>query len=148
MAQLYDVSATGLSIFIRSSVTFPAGFEVVGLADDSDPLSFAEQTVATADTNINGDLVAFGKPQVLTPTLAVVAGSSGDDNLQIILSARNKGIIEKVEMTVTYPDGASVIASNGVITSGTIGKSATSAGRVATRTYAFAFSVFSELRGR
>lgn len=142
----YDVSATGVSIFIRSSVSFPTGFIVEGMADDTDPLGFSEMTVAEADTNINGDLVTWGKPQVMTPKLAVVAGSPADDNLQIMLAARENGVREEVEMTVTYPDGSSVTASEGVMTTGTKGKNVSSAGRTATRSYGFAFGTHSELR--
>ena len=143
---LYDVSATGVSIFIKSSVSFPTGFFVEGMADDTDPLAFAEMTVAEADTNINGDLVIWGKPQVMNPTLAVVAGSPADDNLQIMLTARENGVREEVEMTVTYPDGSSVTASAGGITTGTKGKSVSSAGRTTTRSYGFAFGTHSERR--
>ena len=142
----YDVSATGVSIFIKSSVSFPTGFFVEGMADDTDPLGFSEMTVAEADTNANGDLVVWGKPHVLTPKLAVVAGSPADDNLQIMLAARENGVREEVEMTVTYPDGSSVTASEGVLTTGTKGKTVSSAGRTATRSYGFAFGTHSELR--
>lgn len=143
---LYDVSATGVSIFIKSGVSFPNGFIVEGMADDTDPLAFAEMTVAEADTNINGDLVVWGKPQVMNPTLAVVAGSPADDNLQVMLAARENGVREEVEMTVTYPDGSNVTASEGVLTTGTKGKGTSSAGRTVTRSYGFAFGTHSERR--
>lgn len=143
---LYDIAATGISIFIRSQTSFPQGFYVEGMADDADPLSFAELTVSEVDTNINGDVVAWGKPQVLNPTLNVISGSPADDNLQVLLNARKNGIREQCEMTVSYPDGSSVTASQGVIVTGTTGKGATSAGRTATRAYSFAFGTYNEQR--
>lgn len=141
---LYDISATGVSVFIKASVSFPNGFVAEGLADDTDPLAFAELTVAEADTNINGDLVVWGKPQAMTPTVAAVSGSPLDENLQVMLAARENGVRETVELTVTYPDGSSVTAGDGVITTGTKGKSVTSAGRTATRAYGFAFGTHTE----
>lgn len=71
-------------------------------------MAFGELTVAEADTNVNGDLVVFGKPQVLNPTIAVIAGSPADENLQVMLGARQNGVRETVEITVTYPDDSSV----------------------------------------
>lgn len=143
---LYDIAATGVSIFIKAETSFSQGFFVEGMADDSDPLAFAEMTVAEADVNINGDLVVWGKPQVMNPTLNVVAGSPADNNLQVMLAARENGVREQVEMTVTYPDGSSVTASEGVLTTGTKGKGVTTAGRTATRSYQFVFGKHSERR--
>lgn len=145
---LYDIAATGLSILIRSETSFPQGFYVEGMADDADPLAFAELTVSEGDTNINGAVVVWGKPQMLNPTLNVVAGSPADDNLQVLLNARKNGIKEQCEMTVTYPDGSSVTASQGVITTGTTGKGATAAGRMTTRAYSFMFGTYNEQRAR
>lgn len=143
---LHDIAATGVSVFIRSDTSFPQGFTLDGLADDVDPLAFAEMTVAETDVNVNGDLVVWGKPQIMNPTINVLAGSPADDNLQVMLSSRENGVREQVEMTVTYPDGSSVTASEGVLTTGTKGKSISSAGRVATRAYGFVFGVHSERR--
>lgn len=143
---LYDISATGFSVFLKSSTSFPQGFFLEGIAEDTDPLAFGELTIAEADTNVNGDLVVFGKPQVLNPTIAVIAGSPADENLQVMLAARQNGVRETVEITVTYPDGSSVTASEGVLITGTKGKGVSSNGRTATRSYGFAFGVHSESR--
>ena len=143
---LYDIAATGVSVFIKTSESFPQGFIVEGLADDTDPLAFEEMQVAEAETNINGDLVVWGKPQIMSPTLAVIAGSPADDNLAALLASREGGVRETVEMTVTYPDGSSVTASEGVLTNGTKGKGIASSGRTQTRSYGFAFGRHSERR--
>lgn len=143
---IYDVAATGLSVLIRSTITFPMGFFVQGFADDSDPIGFAEQSVAEADTNINGEVVTWGKPQLLNPTLTVVAGSPGDSNLSALLNARKRGIKEAVEMIVTYPDGGMVVASEGTITTGTVGRGVSSDGKLQARSYTFAFGTFKETR--
>lgn len=143
----FDVSATGFSIFIKTSETFKNGFYLEGLADDADPLGFEELTLAETDTNVNGDLVVFGKPQVLNPKISVIAGSPADNNLQAMLAARQSGVKELVEMTVAYPDGSGLTASGGVMTTGTKGKGVGSSGRTATRTYGFAFGVHNESRG-
>ena len=143
---LYDISATGFSVFLKSSVNFTNGFLLEGIADDTDPLAFGELTIAEAETNVNGDLVVSGKPQVVNPTIAVVAGSPADENLQVMLSARQNGVRETVEITVTYPDGSSFTASEGVLITGTKGKGVSSNGRTATRSYGFAFAVHSESR--
>lgn len=142
----YDISATGFSVFIKSSESFKNGFYLEGLADDSDPLSFEELTLAETETNVNGDLVVFGKPQVLNPKLSVIAGSPADNNLQALLSARQNGVKELIEITISYPDGSGLTASGGVMTTGTKGKSVVSSGRTATRTYGFAFGVHNESR--
>lgn len=143
----YDISATGFSVYLKSTESFKNGFYLEGLADDADPLGFDELSLAETDTNVNGDLVVFGKPQVLKPKIAVVAGSPADNNLQALLAARQSGVKELIEMTVSYPDGSSLTASGGVMTSGTKGKGVSSGGRTATRTYSFAFGIHNEARG-
>lgn len=140
----YDVSATGLTVLVRASVTFPAGFIVSAFADDADPFDIPDIEIATAAMGLNGDLITFSSPVPITPTLNVIPGSPEDQNLSILYNANRAARGRRVArdiitMIVTYPDGSTTTLSQGKLTSGNPGKSIASAGRVKTKAYTFAF---------
>lgn len=140
----YDVSATGLTILVRASVTFPAGFIVSAFADDADPFDIPDIEIATAAMGLNGDLITFSSPTPITPTLNVIPGSPEDQNLSILYNANRAARGRRVArdiitMIATYPDGSTTTLSQGKLTSGNPGKSVASAGRIKTKAYVFAF---------
>lgn len=146
-----DVSASGIVITLRASVTFPGGFQITELADDTDPFDMPDIAAATAAMNVNGDLVSWTAPVPITPTIAVIPGSEADENLNILYGANRaaKGrrtARDIITIVANYPDGSTLTLSNGVITSGNPGKSVASAGRLKTRSYVFAFQDVSNTR--
>ena len=148
---MYDVSASGLVLTLTASVTFPQGFQITELADDTDPFDIPDIAVATAAMGLNGDLVAFSSPAPITPTLAVIPGSPADVNLGILYDANRAAKGRKTARDVltlvgNYPDGSTITLTGGIITSGNPGKSVASAGRIKTVAYVFAFEDISRTR--
>lgn len=148
---MFDVSGTGFSLTIKFSVTFPQGIQVTAFADDADPWDAPALDIATVQTNVNGDLVAFSSPQPLTRTINLIPGSEDDNNLSIAFEANRVGKGKRsardvVTIVANWPDGSTETLSNGKMTNGMSGKSLASAGRIKSRSYAFAFQDYAATR--
>lgn len=150
---MYDISATGLSLTIKASETFPNGFIVTEFADDADPFDLPAVEIATTAMTMNGDLISYSSPQPIVPTINVISGSEADINLQILLeanrAAKGKRVArDAITMVANYPDGSTVTVSNGRLTSGAPGKSVSSDGRQKSKAYVFAFQDMSITRAK
>lgn len=141
---MQNVTGFGTVISIVASVTFPAGITITNFADDSDPLDFASVKIGDAAMGVNGDLITWAKAVSKPMVLNVIPGSQDDVNLSILANANNASVgkasaNDVITATVVYPDASTVTHTNGVITDAMLGKSIASAGRLKTKTYAFAF---------
>lgn len=141
---MFDVSATGLSLTIRASVTFPQGFTFTEFADDADGWDAPAIDIATTAMNLNGDLVVYSSPVPLVRTLNAIPGSPGQRNLAIIYEANRvakgkRSARDIITVVANYPDGSTETLSRGKMTNGMPGKSVASAGRIKTNSYTFAF---------
>ncbi|MCG3462680.1 hypothetical protein L7G72_12605 [Xenorhabdus bovienii] len=148
-----DVSATGLSLVIQATKTFPSGIQITQFADDADPLDLPAVDIAQTGMDINGNLVVWSTPTPQTVTINVLAGSEEDENLSILLEAntakrgrRHAGDI--ITLVASYGDGSTTTARNGKITNGSRGNSAASAGRLKSKQYTFVFQDFDRTRAR
>ncbi|WP_237386226.1 phage tail fiber protein [Xenorhabdus sp. Sc-CR9] len=148
-----DVSATGLSLVIQATKTFPSGIQITQFADDADPLDLPAVDIAQTGMDINGNLVAWSAPTPQAVTINVLAGSEEDENLSILLEAntakrgrRHAGDI--ITIVASYGDGSTTTARNGKITNGSRGNSAASAGRLKSKQYTFVFQDFDRTRAR
>lgn len=141
---MHNVSATGLKMRLVASLTFPAGFDITQFADDADPLNSENLTIAETAAALNGDLVAWGTPNVIPLTVAVLPDTDEDRNLSILWNVnrigKNKVAVQDViTLVVTYPNGDQKILSNGVMISGPALNSGSSEGRLKTKEYGFSF---------
>lgn len=141
---MFDVSATGLSLTIKASVTFPQGFTFTEFADDADGWDAPAIDIATTAMNLNGNLVVYSSPVAIVRTLNAIPGSPGQRNLAIIYEANRVGAgkrkaNDKITIVANYPDGSTETLSEGIMTNGMPGKSVASAGRIKTNAYTFAF---------
>lgn len=148
-----DISGTGLSILVRASNTFPAGFTVTQFADDADPFDLPALEIASTAMSVNGELVTWSSPQPIIPTLNVIPGSEDDNNLSILFEANRAAggktvARDIITMVAVYPDGSTVTVSGGKMTSGFPGKSIASAGRMKSKAYTFAFQDIAVTLGR
>lgn len=148
-----DISATGLSLTIKASVTFPSGFTFNEFADDADPFDLPALEIGSQAMNVNGDLVSWSSPQPVMPTINAIPGSDGDNNLQILFeanrAAKGKRIARDViTIVANYPDGSTLTLSNGKMMSGFPGKSVASAGRLKSKAYTFAFQDISTTKAQ
>lgn len=147
----YDVSGTGFSLTIKASVTFPQGFPVTAFADDADPWDAPSVTIATPSMNVNGDLVVFSAPVPLTRSINVIPGSEDDNNLSILYEANRVGKGKRsardvITVVASWPDGSTETLGGGKMTDGMSGKSLASAGKIKSRSYAFAFETYAPTR--
>lgn len=139
-----DISGFGLQVTIIASVTFPAGFPITQFADDTDPLDFSAVQIADAAMGLNGDLITWSKATRLPAVIAVVPGSVDDIALQTLAKNNRVGkgksnARDLITMNVIYPDGSTVTLTNGKITDAMFGKPVSSAGRLKSKAYSFAF---------
>ncbi|MEY0026211.1 hypothetical protein AB7W40_19705 [Providencia rettgeri] len=148
-----DLSATGLGLTVMASKTFPAGILITSFADDADPFDLPAVDIAQVGMDINGNMKSWSTPTPQTVTINVSAGSEEDQNLSILLEAniakrgrRHAGDI--ITLVATYADGSTVTARNGKIINGSRGSSVSSAGKLKTKQYTFAFQDFDGTRVR
>lgn len=142
-----DISAFGLRVSLSASMTFPSGITLSQFSDDSDPVDSQSVQLRDKAMGLNGDMIAWSKANPILLTLSVIPNTQDDQNLQI-LSAANRAAAgrmparDEVTVTVMYPDGSAVRLVRGIITDGVIGKPVSSAGRMKTKVYQFAFEDF------
>lgn len=141
---MQDISGFGIQVRIVASQTFPNGFTVTSFADDADPFAFTDQQIKDKAMGVNGDLIAWSTATPTELTINVIPKSDDDKNLTVLFEANRaakgkKPVQDIITMTAIYPDGSTVTLNNGVITNGTVANSVASAGRMNTKSYAFAF---------
>lgn len=141
---MHNVSATGIKMRVVASLTFPAGFDITQFSDDGDPLNSENLAIAETAAALNGDLVAWSKPNVIPFTVSVLPDTDEDRNLSILWNVnrigKNKVAIQDIiTIVITYPNGDQKILSNGVMVSGPALNSGTADGRLKTKEYEFSF---------
>ena len=139
-----DISGFGVVINVVASNTFPAGFTVTQFADDADPLDLASIQIADKAMGLNGDLLTWARAIPVPAVISVIPGSQDDVNLGILAQANRPGrgkvpAEDVITMTIVYPDGTVITLQSGRLTDAPFGKSIASAGRLKSKTYAFAF---------
>lgn len=148
-----DISATGLSLIIQASNTFPAGIPITTFSDDGDPLDLPAVDITQTAVDINGNLVSWSAPTPQTVTVNVLTGSEEDENLAILLDANTarrgrRHASDIITLVASYGDGSITTARNGRITNGSRGNSIASAGRLKSKQYTFIFQDFDRVRAR
>lgn len=139
-----NISGFGLQVVLFATRTFPSGVSITQFADDADPLD--QQSIQIADTamGLNGDLVTWSKANPYTPVLNIIPNGPDDVNLAALFEANrpSRGKTpagDVLTMVILYPDGGQLVLSGGVLTNGMPVPSVASAGRLKTKSYAFAF---------
>lgn len=148
---MQDVSATGFTLVLKASETFPNGFTITEVADDADPFDIPAVEIASTAMNVNGDLVTWSSPQPMNATVNVIPASEADKNLSILWDANRAARGKRhardiITLVASYPDGSTKTFSEGKMTSGMPGGSVASGGRIKSNAYVFAFQDFSQTR--
>lgn len=141
---LQDVSATGMTIKVIASMTFPSGINISTFADDADPLDAPDIQIAEYAMDINGSLVLWRTPKPIEATINVLPDSLEDKNLAILAETNRvaKGKIsvrDVITMIVVYANGKVVKLTNGALVSVPPVTGAASAGRLKSKAYKFVF---------
>lgn len=141
---MQDISVFGIRAQVVASQTFPSGINITQFADDADPFDAPSMQIRDKAMGVNGDLISWSKANPLPVTLNVVPNSEDDKNLAVLFEANRvgkgkQGARDVIAITAVYPDGKTASFTQGVITDGQPANSATSAGRMKSKAYAFAF---------
>lgn len=139
-----DISVFGIRVQVVASETFPSGINITQFADDADPFDSPSLQIRDKAMGVNGDLIAWSKANPIAVTLNVVPNSEDDLNLSVLFEANRvgkgkQGARDVIAITAVYPDGRTASFTQGIITDGMPANSATSAGRMKSKNYAFAF---------
>jgi len=148
---MINISGFGLSAQVVASNTFPAGFPVTEWADDADPVDSPDLDLGDTAMGLNGDMIVWSTPKGLEVSLNVIPTSTGDINLDVLAQANRlaKGKTSArdiITMVFTYPSGAIVTMSSGLIISAPMVPQVASAGRLKTRMYRFRFEQITKAR--
>lgn len=149
---MHDISATGLTITLTASKTFPTGITLSAFADDADPFDIPAVTIAEGAMGLNGDLVTWSKASPTAITINLVPGSDEAENLTILGDQNRPEKGKKVAgdvitLTAVYPSGKTRTFSGGKLTSYLPGDASASAGRLKTKPFAFMFESISGTKG-
>lgn len=139
-----EISGFGLKVRLVASSTFPAGITLTQFADDADPFDLPSIQIRDKAMGLNGDLLTWSKANPILATVNVIPQSDDDKNMAILLEANRVGrgknsARDVITLTGIYPDGTTKTLSQGTITDGIPGNSVSSAGRLKSKPYAFAF---------
>lgn len=148
---MQDVSASGFTLALFATKTFPASTLITQFADDADPFDMAAVAVAETAMDINGNLITWSAPTPQEITINVLAGSEEDKNLSIILEANlakrgRRPAGDVITIVASYANGDVLTARNGKITQGIRGSAIASAGRMKSKTFTFVFQDFDMVR--
>ena len=139
-----NVSASGATMRIVASESFPSGFSVYKYSDESDPFDIPDQEITGTGKDINGNLVYWSVQSATELTIAVLANTEEDRNLSVIYENNRAGkgrvpVDDEITIVVIFPDGETRTYLGGKMTSGPPGTGASSDGRKKSKTYSFAF---------
>lgn len=149
---MQDISAFGAKVILRASVTFPQGVNLTQFSDDTDPFDIPTQEIGTATMGVNGDLIFASKASPIPITLSVIPSTDDDKNLDVLAMANTVGRGKQsardiITITVVYPNGSQSTFSQGKLTNASLSPGASSAGRLKTRVYTFAFEALTKSGG-
>jgi hypothetical protein len=141
----FDQGAFGLIATVLAKKTFPSTFQIDQWADDEMPISFDATQVSDHKMLADGNMFSFDVARPIPVKIAVIAGSSDDENLSVLLKAgvSQNSIIpikDTVILTVNYPGKFTIIFSDGYLRSGPMAPSISQDGRVKGNVYEFVFN--------
>lgn len=141
---MINLTATGTRMTLRSTLTLPFGVTITTHAPDGDPLDSPAMQSADTKMGANGDLIVHKTPVPIEINLTTVPGSEEDKALEILFDAnrvaKNKvSYNDIISLVIQYPNGKTVVLTNGVITRGTPIMGITGDGRLKTRQWTLVF---------
>ena len=141
---MFNLTATGTRMTLYAIPTLPYGVPLNVYAPDGDPLDSPAMQMADTKVGANGDLIVYKTPVPIEINITTVPGSEEDKALEILFDAnrvaKNKvSYNDVISLVVQYPNGKTVVLTNGVITRGTPIMGITGDGRLKTRQWTLVF---------
>ena len=141
---MQDISGFGTVVSLIASKTFPAGLAITSASDDAPYIEMDSVKIGDATMGVNGDLITWNRAVPLPFKISVIPGSLDDVNLSILANNNRVGkgktsAQDVITVTIVYPDGSTLMLTNGKILDAMFGKSVESSGRIKTRVFNFAF---------
>lgn len=138
------ISGQGTVIRVVASVTFPGGFTFTQASDDSDFIDVPALTIADQARGANGDPLFWATSKNIELTVNVIPDSPNDNNFELLGDANRPGqgrriANDVITMTIIYPNGKSATLNQGRLLSYMPLDAITSATRLKSKPYAFAF---------
>jgi len=138
------LSGFGTVVTLIASNTFPIGIPLTEFADDIDPFDLPSLNIAETSMGLNGEQLAWAKPNPIKLTIGVVPFSAEDISLGILFEANRvgkgkQGARDIITITVVYPNFDFVTFSSGIITDGMPANSVSSSSRIKSKNYGFSF---------
>ena len=104
--------------------TFPNGITLSSWPADTDPLDSPALQIAQWQMGPNGDMILYKNPAPIEISWNTVAGSEEDKALEILFDAnrvaKNKiSYNDVITLVIQYPDGKSIVLTNGFLVRGT-----------------------------
>lgn len=141
---MFNVSTTGASVVIKSTISCPTPYPITNFADDGSPFQIDDNEVTGEGMGLNNDLVVHTMPKAIHAKITVIANSPDDILLNSIFqmnhAANAAAAFDVLDMTVIIPNIAKPFRYvNGKIQSGPEGPSSSADGKNQSRTYGFVF---------
>ena len=141
---MINLTATGTKLTLYSTLTLPYGVTITTYSPDGDPLDSPAMQAADTKMGANGDLIVHKMPSPMELNITTVPGSEEDKALEILFDAnrvaKNKvSYNDVISLVIQYPDGKTVVLTNGVITRGTPITGITGDGRLKNRQWTLVF---------
>lgn len=141
---MQNISATGTRATLYSVPTYPNGIELSSWPSDTDPLDSPALQIAEWTTGPNGDMILYKHPTPIEITWSTVAGSAEDKALEILFDAnrvaKNKiSYNDVITLVIQYPDGKSIVLTNGFLVRGTPVIGISGDGKLKTRQWSAVF---------
>ena len=140
-----DVSAVGLAIRLRASITFPMGISLTSFPEDGDNGISGNTDIADNASGLNGDLITWKKVNGIEYNINVIPNTV-DENLMNKLMQANRtsknrrGRRDIITITEINPtSGKTRTFKNGVLKSGPVGDQFGGDGRIKNKQYTFVF---------
>lgn len=142
---MINTSMFGAVVNIVASQTFPNGFTVTEFPDDQNPFDSQPVRIAESGMGTGGHHVVWQKPNLIPFSLSVIPNTESHRNLDVLAEAnrmsKHKGRVPLDEITIKilYPNGKVTTLTGGMIAEAPQVLGASSAGKLNTQTYQFAF---------
>ena len=144
---MYSVSASGTTILLTATKSFPVGFEISAFGKDNDPFDIPDLEVADAEIDLNNNFYYWGLDNPIETTINVAQNTDECKNLDVLFKRNGKTknrALDQISLVKIFPDGTQFMLTEGIITKGGIGKPMDSTGKLKNKQFYFKFNSYTQ----